>query len=197
MVIKSEGDEALTKIILDNLKLVKYATTGLRQSNPHLHDDIISEGNLALVTAARNVFKSKLKGEEAKRYLAQSIRNRVMSFVMESSTIVKSPRRPDLRSKIGQVYSIDMPLNTSRQHKLENIIKVRDTGIMESIADNEITEQNYDDFELTDDEKEIAKLLVDGYNHEEIAQILECGWWIISGKVLKMREKIKRIIKNG
>ncbi len=194
MESNQKGDEALTKIILDNLNLVKYATTGLRQSNPHLHDDIISEGHLALVRSARNVQKLKLEGDDAKKYLVTAIKHQALQYCLESNTTVKAPRRPDLRKNLHQVYSINLPPESMRGHKFENNDKLRPKIVKK---DNEVTEQDYEKFRLTGFEKSVAELLVKGHSREEIIKILDSTEWLVGDTIRNMRRKVKGIINDG
>lgn len=104
--IKSSDQKALKKLIKANLRLVLQLANQYKSQDQNLVlEDLINEGNLGLITAARTYDPKKDK--EFKLYAFVTISNYINQAIYEMSRIVRLPINETIgsRGKIGKPYT--------------------------------------------------------------------------------------------
>lgn len=132
-----KGDErAIDKLVTSNLRFVvsiarQYADKGLSM------DDLISEGNIALMFAAR---KWQPNNEERfVNYAVWDVRKAMQEALPEQSTMITLPKKGSEEEKNMRRFSTDAPLHPGQTNTLGDMLKAGKPMTDDAAQDREVS----------------------------------------------------------
>lgn len=147
--------------ILDNMPLVHYMCRKLK-CPPHIYEDCIQEGTIGLIDAVDRFDESL--GYEFSTFAANCIRNRILIYLRDRSTLIRTPRSlVTLRNNIIKLQNDGLDCSeickllniTSLQH--EEALHCTNYGSLDVVIDED-TGATPMDFILDNDEEPIEIL---------------------------------------
>lgn len=132
-----QGDErAIDKLVTSNLRFVvsiarQYADKGLSM------DDLISEGNIALMLAARKWQPNN--DERFVNYAVWDVRKAMQEALPEQSTMITLPKKGSEEEKNMRRFSTDAPLHPGQTNTLGDMLKAGKPMTDDAAQDREVS----------------------------------------------------------
>ncbi len=189
----------IDKLVSDNLNYVKSVANQYRGKGIEF-DDLVSEGTLAMITAANKYDESR--GAQFVAYAGPFIRKAMESAIEKQSSLYRVPKdqKKFVPRNAEKAMSIDAPLSDGNQYTLLDILVNKDVDLAD---DNAAFRQMLKDLERCIqvlDEREqiiIKKFYGLGETHETLAEIAE-DMQLKRERVRQIRDKATRkIAKNA
>ncbi|MCR5069552.1 MAG: sigma-70 family RNA polymerase sigma factor [Prevotella sp.] len=132
------GDEsAVEKLVTSNLRyVVSIARQYAEKSDEVSMDDLISEGNIALITAARKWQPEKEKSFV--NYAQFDIKKAMLQAMPAQGTMVTLPKRNAESAKQIRRYSTDAPIHAGQTNTFGDLLKAGKPMTDDSAEDNDI-----------------------------------------------------------
>lgn len=187
--IKNGNERAVDKLVTANLRFVvsvarQYADKGLSM------DDLISEGNIALMTAARKW--DPAQNEKFVNYAVWDIRKAMEQALPEQGSMITLPKKDNNASKQIKRFSTDAPLHPGQTNTLGDMLKAGKPMTEDEAENNEISYSLMRALHfLNDREKKVVVAFygLGGTDHMTMAEIGEANG-------LK-RERVRQIRKTA
>lgn len=132
-----QGDErAIDKLVTSNLRFVvsiarQYVDKGLSM------DDLISEGNIALMLAARKWQPNS--DERFVNYAVWDVRKAMQEALPEQSTMITLPKKGSEEEKNMRRFSTDAPLHPGQTNTLGDMLKAGKPMTDDAAQDREVS----------------------------------------------------------
>ena len=163
------------KIVSENLNYVKSVANQYRGNGVEF-DDLVSEGTLAMIMAARKF--DETRGSQFVAYASPFIRKAMQQAIDKQSALYRVPKdqKKYAPRNAAKAVSIDAPLSVGNQYTLLDILVNKDAKMAD---DNTAFTQMLNDLERCVEELDerdrtvISKFYGIGTAHETLAEIAE------------------------
>lgn len=185
------------KIVSENLNYVKSVANQYRGNGVEF-DDLVSEGTLAMIMAARKF--DKTRGSQFVAYASPFIRKAMQQAIDKQSALYRVPKdqKKYAPRNAAKAVSIDAPLSVGNQYTLLDILVNKDAKMAD---DNTAFTQMLNDLERCVEELDerdrtvISKFYGIGTAHETLAEIAE-DMQLKRERVRQIRDKAIRQISR-
>ena len=197
--IRNMTERETNKIVSENLNYVKSVANQYRGNGVEF-DDLVSEGTLAMIMAARKF--DETKGSQFVAYASPFIRKAMQQAIDKQSALYRVPKdqKKYAPRNAAKAVSIDAPLSVGNQYTLLDILVNKDAKMAD---DNTAFTQMLSDLERCVEELDerdrtvISKFYGIGTAHETLAEIAE-DLQLKRERVRQIRDKaIRQISKNA
>lgn len=185
-----QGDEkALDRLVTSNLRFVvsiarQYADKGLSM------DDLINEGNIALMLAAR---KWQPKDDERfVNYAVWDVRKAMQEALPEQSTMITLPKKGSEEEKNMRRFSTDAPLHPGQVNTLGDLLKAGKPMTDDAAQDREVSFALMQALHVLNEREQAVITAFYGIGNEEHKTMAE----IAEERGLK-RERVRQIRKTA
>ena len=172
--IKQGDQRAIGQLVEANLRFVVKMATSYRGQGLQL-DDLISEGNMGLMTAAAKFDASR--GTRFVIYAAPYVRRSIEKAIEEQNGVYRVPRDATQQEwKNGRALSVDAPLGGRSNVSLLSVLVNRDSPMADERVYNEAIENAIEFALLSLSEREsqvINRFFGLDREHETMAEIAE------------------------
>lgn len=191
-------DKECNQIVNENLNYVKAVANRFRGKGVEF-EDLVSEGTLAMITAAQKFDTSR--GSKFIAYASPFIRKAMQEAIDKQSAMYRIPKdqKKYASRSASKAVSVDAPLSVGNQYTLLDILVNKDVDMAD---DNIAFQQMLKDLNHCVDELDeresvvIRKFYGLGINHETLTEIAE-DLSLKRERVRKIRDKaLRKISKN-
>ena len=186
-------------LVSENLNYVKSVANQFRGKGIEF-DDLVSEGTLAMITAAQKYDASR--GTKFVSYAAPFIRKAMQETVDKQSALYRIPKdqKKYAPRNASKAMSIDQPISEGYQYTLLDILVNQDVGMADdNVAFQQMLKDLNNCVDLLDErEKEVVRKFYGlGIHHETLAEIAD-DMSLKRERVRQIRDKaIRKISKNA
>lgn len=135
--IQAGNEEAIDKLVTSNLRyVVSLARQYAEKAEDVSMDDLISEGNIALMVAAR-----KWRPEKGKRfvnYASYDIKKAMEQAIPAQGSMVTLPKRDNEVGKNIRRYSTDAPVHVGQTNTFGDMLKAGKPMTDDAAEDNDV-----------------------------------------------------------
>lgn len=191
-------DKECNQIVNENLNYVKAVANRFRGKGVEF-EDLVSEGTLAMITAAQKFDTSR--GSKFIAYASPFIRKAMQEAIDKQSAMYRIPKdqKKYASRSASKAVSVDAPLSVGNQYTLLDILVNKDVDMAD---DNIAFQQMLKDLNHCVDELDeresvvIRKFYGLGINHETLTEIAE-DLSLKRERVRQIRDKaLRKISKN-
>ena len=195
--IRNMTERETNKIVSENLNYVKSVANQYRGNGVEF-DDLVSEGTLAMIMAARKF--DETRGSQFVAYASPFIRKAMQQAIDKQSALYRVPKdqKKYAPRNAAKAVSIDAPLSVGNQYTLLDILVNKDAKMAD---DNTAFTQMLNDLERCVEELDerdrtvISKFYGIGTAHETLAEIAE-DMQLKRERVRQIRDKATRQISR-
>lgn len=197
--IRNMTERETNKIVSENLNYVKSVANQYRGNGVEF-DDLVSEGTLAMIMAARKF--DETRGSQFVAYASPFIRKAMQQAIDKQSALYRVPKdqKKYAPRNASKAVSIDQPISEGNQYTLLDILVNQDVNMAD---DNVAFQQMLKDLDncvdlLDEREKEVVRKFYGlGIHHETLAEIAD-DMSLKRERVRQIRDKaIRKISKSA